>query len=474
MSPATRSWNPVKEKVAPDTLNKAGAPAYSETAEFELADILLSSFGKEDAYYESGEEKFQRLKGLLTKVTPEYCAQLALMARRQFHMRNLPNFCCAFVLLSRPNAPWKRHFFANYPVRADDPLEIMGAAEAILGQRLKKFPHFLKKGFGAYLGKLDAYQLAKYSVNTAHKQKSSRWNLVDLVNLCHPPHTPALEALVKGTLAKADTHEASVTAKVQEALASATEENYEEIKAEAKREDWERLLIDGRLGYMALLKNVRNILQNGVNDQARQALFAQLTDPERIAKSRVLPFRYLSAYKALQALGGHLEGVSGAMVALSNAVAISLGNVPDLPGKTVCLVDESGSMMITPINARKGRMEEWMKIYAGEIGMLFAAALAAKGADTILFGDSARQVRINPANSLFSAVDLLPRHGQGTNLPAALNLLSGKYDRIIIQHNGNTGKAAKAFDQIKWCEQDRNGLVEKIKSIDLNGKLSWT
>lgn len=530
------TWNIAKATETPDIINMEGVAAYSVPAEFEVAEILLASFGAKDSFYEKGDDKMARLTALLPKLSLEFCAQLALFARHECYMRALPQFVAAHVLTRRPNPGWKRNFFRRFPGRADDVMEVLAAAESKMDVRSTKgrskaikVPHFLMDGFGAYLSSLDEYQLAKYSTNVGHKEKKSMWALVDAVNLCRPKHTPALEKLVKGTLPKADTHESAVHAAVVNTLREADPENKmdertrEVLKLTASRTEWERLLNENRLGYMALLKNIRNVLLTGVSKDARESMFAQLVDKRRVRNSKVLPFRFLSAYKAVGSLPGNVAGASDALRTLSIAVGLSLDNVPEL-GNALTIVDESGSMMHNYINQdKRNRQEAWQLISSGEMAMLFAAALAVKGSDTVLFHETARYVRINPANSLFSAVDLLGRESKGTRLGAVLDILEDRYDNIIILSDHQSwidefpyltrctqpdvalqnykkrtgadpdvfcwslvpygsqilspskvhlisGWSDRAFEQIKWCKEGKDGLIRHIKEIDLYGK----
>ena len=173
----------------------------------------------------------------------------------------------------------------------------------------------------------------------------------------------ALKKLIDGTLAPAETWETKLTQ-----AGSAAES--EEAAIELKKETWEKLVKSRKLGYFALLRNVRNILQ--LAPELANEVIAQLTDERLIRKSLVLPFRFLTALDALQ--GTNLPRASSVLAALSDAVDKSLANVPRFEGKTLTALDGSGSMQGRPM----------------QIGSLFAATLAkANHADILLFSDDA-------------------------------------------------------------------------------------
>src|SRR5262249_46756259 len=153
----------------------------------------------------------------------------------------------------------------------------------------------------------DEYQLAKY------RKTGAEISLVDAVNLVHPRHTPALKKLVDGTLAPAETWETKLT------QAGAAAESEDEL-AELKKETWERLIKNRKLGYFALLRNLRNILT--VSPEATEEAIALLIDEKLISKSLVLPFRFLAAVEALQ--NTNLPRAGDVISALSVAVDKSL------------------------------------------------------------------------------------------------------------------------------------------------------
>ena len=111
--------------------------------------------------------------------------------------------------------------------------------------------------------------------------------------------------------------------------------------------------------YMAILRNLRNIIDAGVSNEHMEKVWKAIEDPDAVRKSKQLPFRFLSAYKAVS----EVRNVgSRAYDALENAVDAAVNNIPKLPGSTVIAVDVSGSMS-SPVSQKSD-------IRCVEIGMM--------------------------------------------------------------------------------------------------------
>jgi len=219
---------------------------------------------------------------------------------------------------------------------------------ATLNGSLHPMPMALKRGLAAALSGFSEYALAKY------RGGAKALKLVDAVNLLHPRHTEALKALVAGTLKSADTWESAISA------AGKTEGGEQAVDAK-KKEEWARLIKERKLGYFALIRNLRNIAEAGIDDEAFGELLKQLQNHEAIKKSLVVPFRILVAYKVAHSLGpSHRQRFQGRIAvsektllaeAFSAALDLALVNVPELPGRSLVALDRSASMRCA-INSR--------------------------------------------------------------------------------------------------------------------------
>lgn len=405
----------------PKASNYAGGDAYKQSEPYELLSILLTSFGK-DQYYRSNDETVKRLTELIEHAkNPKEVAQCILYARTVAGMRTITHVASAILAHTVKGATWTKDFYSKVCVRPDDMLEICAFYMQTYG---KPYPNSLKKGIRIALTKFDGYQLAKY------RGDDKKYKLVDMFNYFHPAKTKAQTEAVNALI---DTNSLKNKNTWEALVSKAGTEETEEAVALAKTETWKNLLETNKLGYMALLKNLNNIATQSP-DSLPLAL-QQLKNPAAITKSLVLPFRFSTAYDRFMGeehtmFGGISRSAMQKKIppqamqivaAISDAMELSLANVPKFEGSTVVLLDQSGSMHDKPNMPIKH-------------GSLFAAMLAkVANADVIGFGSEAALIRINPRDSLLTIADKLKKTDKGgTDFHCAINALQKKYDRIII------------------------------------------
>ncbi len=419
------------------TVNKAGGEAYSQSPELELVSVLLTSFAN-DTFYEKAEDKFERLKGLVKQVDPLFAAKAAIYARKEFGMRSITHVLTGELAKIASGKDWAKRFYTAIINRPDDMTEII----SYLLANKQKLPNALKKGFSNAFNSFDAYQLAKY------KGETKTVKLVDVVNLVHPIPTngnkEALEQLIRGTLKSTDTWESKLTKAGQSA-------ETEEGRDEAKKEAWSDLIKTGKMGYFALLRNLRNLMESV--PELEDKIIEQLTNRDKIKKSLVLPFRYFTAITELE----KLQNTRNVVSAISKAAEIALDNIPKLKGKTLIAVDVSGSM--------NGRPQE--------IARMFGAILY-KTTDSMMltFDNDAKYRTLNFNDSLLSLMRNIPFMGGGTNFNSIFDRSTVKFDRVIIlsdmqawMANGwNSSNPKQAFANYK----QRTGADPLVYSFDLN------
>jgi hypothetical protein len=352
-------------------------------------------------------------------------------------MRSVSHLVAGELARHVKGAGWTKRFYDRVAFRVDDVLEILAYTMTVHG---KPIPNSLKKGLGQALARFDTYQLAKY------RRERAKLKLVDAVNLLHPPHSEALAQLVAGTLAPAETWETKLTQAGQEA-------EDETGRSLRKAEAWSALVRSGKIGYLALLRNLRNILEDApeVLDEA----LALLQEPRRIARSLVLPFQFQSALDAIQE--AHLLPRRQEVIrALSVAVDHALANVPRFGGRTLIALDGSGSMAGRPM----------------KIGSLFAAVLyKVNDADLLIFSDDAEFAVLDKDDSTLTIAQRLAKEAKsaGTNFHSVFQRAKLPYDRIILLSDmqawmgGNV--PAASFDAYVKRVQRR----PKIYSFDLAG-----
>ena len=297
-------------KSAPNIRTHEGAPARRITPTQELERSVMACLLFESQFYESGIDIADRIKDLVERVDPTEVAQIAIRARNEMYLRHVP------LLLVRELA--RRTIGSTHP-------NLVGNTLNMVIQRADELTEFLaiywkdgrqplsaqvKRGLALAFTKFDAYQLAKYNRDGAVRLK-------DVLFLCHAKPKDETQAaiwkqLVDGTLPTPDTWETTISGS----------------KGEGKREHWTRLIEQKRMGGLALLRNLRNMEQAGVDaGLIRGALAGH-------SFKRVLPFRFVSA-------AAHAPRFEAQIDAGFLRVC---GQAPRLPGKTLVVIDVSGSM----------------------------------------------------------------------------------------------------------------------------------
>lgn len=178
--------------------------------------------------------------------------------------------------------------------------------------------------------------------------------------------------------------------------------------------DWKAILPS--MGLMAVVRNARNMDNAHLDAQALLPTFARLMDAEEVKRSRMLPFRFLSAYRH-----SHLRWHG----ALDAALTHSLSNVPSLKGRTLILVDRSGSMFCT--------VSERSELTFADTAALFGTALAlrAQSADLVQFGSSSQLVQYASNESPLQVMNRFADMG-GTYTAQAVQRWFNGHDRVII------------------------------------------
>lgn len=461
------------------TVNLAGGEAYKQSPELELVSILLTSFANA-TFYKSANDTFETLKTLIAKCDKRFVAQAAIYARTHFGMRSITHVAASELAKHISGEKWAKDFYSAIVYRPDDMMEILSYHAANNG----KVPNSIKKGFAKAFDKFDKYTLAKY------RGEGKGYKLIDVVNLVHPipveKNKEAINALVKGELKSFDTWETELSKTGQIAT-------NEEEKADLKKEVWVKLITEKKLGYFALLRNLRNIIEQAP-EILKEAL-EQLVNEAAIKKSLVLPFRFLTAFEEIQKLtDGKI--VRDVLIALNKAVDIAVSNVPVFDGETLVVLDVSGSMAGKP----------------AQIGSLFASVLIkSNNADFITFSDNSQYRNVNPMDSTITIANSIRFASGGTNFRSIFQVANKKYDRVFILSdmqgwigyetptrefneykktvganpfvysfdlNGHgtmqlpeqnviciAGFSEKVFDTIKLTETDKKALLNTIKAV---------
>jgi 60 kDa SS-A/Ro ribonucleoprotein len=478
---------PVEKEVRPITTHQGGK-GFTQRPEAELIGILAT--GLENNFYETENERDKRFGEVFRKVAEKdyiFAAKSLIYARTKFGQRTVTHRGAVELIPFLAGKELGKKFFSKRDrkvnqggiiYRLDDMTEILACYLAKNGAKAS-IPNSIKKGFKDAIEHSDAYQLAKY------KMVSKAVSLVDIVNLVHPKETEiqgtievsmntymkavkgtkfekeaisagasldaetikisTLKALVLGVLKQFNTVEDKNTEAGKEVAAKVkageiTQEEADVQLNEAKTENYKELIETKKIGYLALLRNVRNILKTNDTDLLDKAC-ELLVEPKFIKKSLVWPHQIDLALEVMlvEFSGRQLQKVAEA---LGTAYERSIPNLKELlpEGRTAVVFDTSGSMQGGwggKLNVGKTPINSSPEEKAALVAATFAKGI---GADVYHFANDAEEIKgWNPTDSVNTLKQKFKsynaRQGHGTNFGSCFNLFSRLkrvYDRVVI------------------------------------------
>ena len=358
-------FNEKKMAKQPTERNFMGEMAFKMEDKEELISTVMTTF-LQGEYYEKESTKIARIQELLKKVDPLFAAKLAIYARNEGNLRSVTHFVAAEIAKYVSGTDWGKRFYNRIVVRPDDMSEIVSAYAHINGMSQKdisKIPNAMKGGFKTALERLDAYQIDKY------KMKNREVSLIDLIRLFHPKsnqkNAEAFKRLVNGESLEG-LYETKILEKEMTKAGQLTKNATEDEKKEAKHEAISEILGNVKgMPIMNLIRNLRNIILYAP-DKVEDAC-AQLRIKDKILKSRLLPFRFATAYAEVEKMTWDKPDTDTAIAfesdkakdeltkaqfnslkrsvldALEDAIQYSVENIPELEGNVAILVDHSGS-----------------------------------------------------------------------------------------------------------------------------------
>lgn len=365
-----------------------GAPAAKITHEQELRRSVAACLLYEGQFYEGGMAIADRIKALVPKCRPEFVAACAYEGRTKMKLRHMP------LLLVREMARTVTHRHLVGPLlrdviqRADELAEFVAIYWKDKKQPLSKQ---VKIGLAAAFQKFDEYSLAKYSRDGAVK-------LRDVLFLSHAKPKDETQAalwkrLIDGKLATPDTWEVELSGGAD------------------KKTTFLRLMQENKLGALAFLRNLRNMRDAGIDENA-VALYASVVDI-----SRVLPFRFIAAARAVPAWESLLEPM----------MLRACEGREKLIGKTIVLLDVSGSM-----NDKISAKSDITRLDAA-CGLGILLRELCDEVEIITFSNKVVQVPPRRGFALRDAINGSQEHS-GTEMGMAVTLVNTErqYDRLIV------------------------------------------
>ena len=410
-------FNEKKMAKQPTERNFMGEMAFKMEDKEELISTVMTTF-LQDEYYEKEATKIARIQELLKKVDPLFAAKLAIYARNEGNLRSVTHFVAAEIAKYVSGSEWGKRFYDKIIVRPDDMSEIVSAYAHINGmsqKNISKIPNAMKGGFKTALERLDAYQIDKY------KMQNREVSLIDLVRLFHPKgnqkNAEAFKRLVNGESLEG-LYETKIFEKEMTKAGQLTKNATEDEKEKAKHEVISGILDNVKgMPIMNLIRNLRNIILYAP-DKVEDAC-AQLRIKDKILKSRLLPFRFATAYAEIEKMTWDKPNTDTAITfesdkaeeeltkaqfdslkrsvldALEDAIQYSVGNIPELEGNVAILVDHSGSCRGDA--GGSSAVSAFSKTSTAMIGNLFGSMMAYRQKNVYigLFGDELIDVPMN-------------------------------------------------------------------------------
>ncbi len=375
------------------TQNKEGARAYTLSPEMELYTAVVTS-GLSDAFYEKAHNRLARIQALIAQNDAEFVGKLAVYARQKMNMRSIPMVLAVELAKTNGGTDVVRKTVKGVVRRADEITELLAyyqkANERSGYKKLNRMSKQVQKGLAEAFNEFNEYQFAKYNRN-------GEITLRDALFLVHPQpkseeQQEIFNKIALNNLATPYTWETELSALGQQVYENT------EARSAAFRAKWEELIDSNQLGYMAMLRNLRNIVEARVSADHIQKICAFLSEPNHVLNSKQLPFRFLAAYRAIKKL--HSVHVSSVLSALEVAILQSVNNMIGFDQNTNVLIacDVSGSMQ-KPISEKS-------KILLYDIGLVLGMSLQTRCKSVIsgMFGDSWKVVNM-PNNNILANVD---------------------------------------------------------------------
>lgn len=392
-----------------------GAVAARIDAEKQLRRSVMACMLWEDEFYESGEKIADRITSLVSSLSFEEVADIAIEAREKMKLRHAPLFLTVALIKARQGKKKDEALHSGRQIgdliervcqRADEPGELLSLYWQ--GQKDAPLTKQMKIGLARALRKFDEHQLAKYNSDSAAVKPR------DVLFLSHAKPADGREGYDKAARKDKKRVVLKKGEKLYKRLAEnelKTPDTWEvELSGGAdKKATFERLMKEKTLGSLAFLRNLRNMQQAGVSSQLVGDYGAE------VDLSRVLPFRFVAAARAVPVWENIVEKM----------MFRALDGMKKLRGKTAIVVDDSGSMHGAKISAKSD-------LDRGDAAAALAILLRELCDECVViaYGTSAELL---PPRRGFALRDLIKKGRGGTDTGQAVRLANAQgYDRIIV------------------------------------------
>lgn len=490
----------------PDTTNQQGYAAYSQDKWLTLL-TMLNTLKFEPQYYRSQTQTLKELQALIDNCAKEdlYLTCQCIVYSRCLGegMRTISHASSVFIAPYISGQEYSKRFYGLWNkkeqkggviFRPDDMAEILAGYIALNGQVQQtvttvngvpvsndvktsgpKLSNAMKKGFKSALESLDTYSLLKY-----------KSNLIDIINLVHPSpklsratveyngeKISTIDAIMKGYNVSANTWEVNqgeagqiVAKAVKEG--KLTDKEAKETLTQAKADNWKELLDTNKLGILAALRNLRNVLINNPESSTINKLCDLVSNPTLIREGKIMPYQLDLANEIMIAEfnSPYARQISQA---LTKGYELAIPNLSALiPGQNVIFLDQSGSMGYEI--KLSGQKYSSRTSCISKAALIAATIAKATNADIIVFGSSAKYVQYNPNLDVFTlAKQLSTANMGGTNLATAWNLAQAsgrKYTRTFILSDNECNRGNTYSSYMSYV---KNVGHPYVYSVDLAG-----
>ena len=405
------------------TRNLAGGVAYKPSDKAELVKRVLTWYVAEPKFYGSTTDETVRIMELIHGIgtyEPEFLLKLAVFARNAMYLRSAP----VFILIESLSIPEVRRICRPYVSlilsRADTLTEAIALYKLRHGKEkngrriIGALPRQFRKGLEDAFHNFDTYQFGKYAA------KNDEVKMRDVIRVVHP--TPLNEK--EAELFYDIRHQKVEPPVTWETILSDAKKNLK-----SKTEAWEFVI--PKMGYMAKLRNLRNMIQAKISPDSMDSVLQHLTNVNAISGSRQYPYRFYNAYRVIEreSLDPFLK--QKVLQAIEQALDTSVLTQKKISGKTAVFVDLSGSM--------KKPISKSTVAYRHEVAALYGAIAHGLFDEAIVgaFAESYATVPVNPTDSVFTNMKRIlgTRVGGNTNGHLAIDYLTYKrikVDRVLV------------------------------------------
>ncbi len=389
-------WNPVDTLKMITASSIFGEPAYYRNGEFEDASVTRvtdGTFSVNPLFRAFMVPAMAEYTGMKTSEVMEQAIDRALdhdfgavldwavTLRREYHMRLNPQVIMVRAAIHPGRAAYTEAHPGEFArindmvmSRADEPASQLTYYLFRKGGKAG-IPGILKRSWADRFARMSRYELYKY--------RNTGIGMIDTIRICHAKGEDIDELMRTGTVQMAE-----------------NEKTWETMRAGGA--SWREILSTIRMGHMALLRNLRGIFREIDDREYARQILEQLK--AGVPGGKQFPFRYKSAYDAVKADPGvnHRQMI---LDALEECIDIACGNMPKLPGRTVCLSDNSGSAWGT-ITTSYG------SVTVAEIDNL-SSVITARNSDEGMvgkFGDKLKMIDVSKRNGVLSQAEAISRN----------------------------------------------------------------